>query len=64
MDISILKKDLYKALESLPDPIPFKQLQSLIDILQAIKTGQDQVESGHYISHEEFEKRLSAWQQK
>lgn len=64
MDITISKKEMIKAMEVLPDPMPIKRLLGTIEILRILKVGQQQIAQGQFLTHEELIRHLGLSQGK
>nr|VFJ64093.1 MAG: hypothetical protein BECKDK2373C_GA0170839_11149 [Candidatus Kentron sp. DK] len=55
------KQEVHQLLDRLPENISFDDIQYHIYVRQKISQGLDDVEEGHTISAEEFDKRMSGW---
>ena len=55
------KKEVYQLLNQLPENISFDDIQYHIYVRQKIRRGIEDVEAGHTISEEEFDKRMTRW---
>ena len=55
------KREVYQLLRQLPENISFEDIQYHIYVRQKIRRGIEDVESGHTISEEEFDKQMAKW---
>ena len=53
------KREVYQLLRQLPENISFEDIQYHIYVRQKIRI--EDVESGHTISEEEFDKQMAKW---
>lgn len=50
-----------KLLEQLPEEATIEDIQYRLYVLQKIKAGQDAIDVGHVISHEDVMRELAGW---
>lgn len=55
------KREVYELLKQLPENISFEDIQYHIYVRQKITRGIEDVEAGHTISEEEFDKQMAKW---
>lgn len=55
------KREVYQLLKQLPENISFEDIQYHIYVRQKIRRGIEDVEAGHTISEEEFDKQMTKW---
>ena len=55
------KAAVLKLLEQLPEEATLEDIQYHLYVLQKIKTGQEAVESGQVIPHEDVMRELAGW---
>jgi predicted transcriptional regulator len=55
------KAAVLKLLEQLPEEATLEDIQYHLYVLQKIKAGQEAVESGHVIPHEDVMRELAGW---
>lgn len=55
------KAAVLKLLEQLPEEVTLEDIQYHLYVLQKIKAGQEAVESGHVIPHEDVMRELAGW---
>lgn len=56
-----VKEAVYKLLDTLPDNTTIEDIQYHLYVLQKIQTGQDAVDAGEIIPHEEVMRELAKW---
>ncbi len=55
------KEAVGKLLEVLPEDVTLEDIQYHLYVLQAIQTGQEDIDRGAVIPHEEVMRRLAKW---
>ena len=55
------KSAALKLLEQLPEDATLEDIQYHLYVLQKIRAGQDAVDSGHVIPHEDVMRELAGW---
>lgn len=55
------KQAVLKLLEQLPEEATLEEIQYHLYVLQKIKAGQDAVDIGHVIPHEDVMRELAGW---
>jgi len=55
------KTAVLKLLEQLPEDATLEDIQYHLYVLQKIKAGQEAVENGHVIPHEDVMRELAGW---
>ena len=55
------KELVQKLLDRLPDDATIEDIQYQIDLLQKIRAGEEDLEAGHTIPHDEVMKDLAQW---
>jgi predicted transcriptional regulator len=55
------KAAVLKLLEQLPDEATLEDIQYHLYVLQKIKAGQDVIDAGHVIPHEDVMRELAGW---
>ena len=55
------KTALLKLLEQMPEEATLEDIQYHLYVLQKIRAGQDAVDSGHVITHEDVMRELAGW---
>jgi len=55
------KREIMKALESLPDDATVEDAMECLYLVQSVEQGFDQVKAGQGISHEEARARFAKW---
>ncbi len=55
------KATVLKLLEQLPDETTLEEIQYHLYVLQKIKTGQDAIDAGQVIPHEDVMRELAGW---
>jgi predicted transcriptional regulator len=55
------KTAVLKLLEQLPEEATLEDIQYHLYVLQKIKAGQEAVENGHVIPHEDVMRELAGW---
>jgi predicted transcriptional regulator len=55
------KTAVLKLLEQLPEETTLEDIQYHLYVLQKIKAGQEAVENGHVIPHEDVMRELAGW---
>ena len=55
------KAAVFKLLEQLPEEATLEDIQYHLYVLQKIKAGQEAVENGHVIPHEDVMRELAGW---
>lgn len=53
------KEMVLEAVRSLPDNASWEEIVEHLHILAAIREGQEDIEAGRFISHEEMKKRMT-----
>ena len=56
-----IKKEVIAMVRSLPDGCTVEDIQYHLYVLQKIKAGQEAVENGHVIPHEDVMRELAGW---
>ncbi|MCD8509384.1 MAG: hypothetical protein LRY73_05535 [Bacillus sp. (in: Bacteria)] len=57
----MLKDDIKKAIDNLPDDCTLEDIQYTLYVRQKIEKGIKDVENGDVVSHTEVEQRFSEW---
>ena len=52
------------AIRSLPDDATWEEIVEHLHILASIREGQEDIEAGRFISHEEMKKLVASWHTK
>jgi len=55
------KAAVLKLLEQMPEEVTLEDIQYHLYVLQKIRAGQDAVDSGHVIPHEDVMHELAGW---
>jgi len=55
------KAAVLRLLEQLPEETTLEEIQYHLYVLQKIRAGQDAVDSGHMIPHEDVMRELAGW---
>jgi len=55
------KAAVLKLLEQMPEEVTLEDIQYHLYVLQKIRAGQDAVDSGHVIPHEDVMRELAGW---
>jgi predicted transcriptional regulator len=55
------KQAVLKLLEQLPEEATLEEIQYHLYVLQKIRAGQDAVDTGHVIPHEDIMRELAGW---
>ena len=56
-----IKKKVIKAIENLEDDVDYEKIMETIYVQQKINKGFDQIDKGHYITHEKMRERMKKW---
>jgi predicted transcriptional regulator len=59
--MSMLKDDLKQIIDNLPDDCSLEDIQYTLYVRKKIQQGQDDLNEGRIVTHEEMEKRMSKW---
>ena len=59
--MSTAKEEVLRILERLPDDVSLEDIQYQIYVLQKIDYGLADIEAGHTVSEEEFDRRMEKW---
>ncbi|MDF2935412.1 MAG: hypothetical protein K0Q90_785 [Paenibacillaceae bacterium] len=57
----MLKDDLKQIIDNLPDDCSLEDIQYTLYVRKKIQQGQDDLNEGRIVTHEEMEKRMSKW---
>ena len=55
------KQAVLKLLEQLPEEATLEEIQYHLYVLQKIKVGQDAINTGHVVPHDEVIRELAGW---
>jgi predicted transcriptional regulator len=50
-----------KAIRQLPDEATLEEIVERVEILAAIQRGEEDIEAGRYITHEEMKRQVEQW---
>jgi predicted transcriptional regulator len=53
-----------RAIRELPDDATWKDIAEEIAILESIRQGEDDIEAGRFITHEELKRQVKQWHSK